>query len=133
MYWYRQRPHEAYTFPLPSLSSQHHLRLAWCHKIRCNLNYRTGESFCDSCYRFSLNRLDCRILYIHLLSDGMYSPVYKCANCHRALTIRYPLSTCHLCTRVHLNLLTHFEEHGLDVNNLADPILLHVSGTNFDI
>lgn len=131
MHWYRKRPHEAYFQPLPSVSSQHHLRFAWCCKITGYINGYSGRSLCVPCYEHLPEKYFIEPLYTHFLSDGHVSPWTKCAICEQDLVTRYPLNTCHLCTRIHLNTLTNFENNDQNINEMRDPILIHVEGRRF--
>lgn len=133
MHWHRQRPHEAYMFesPIPSFNSIRHLRFAYCCKVRAMLNKYNQEGICDPCYRLLPDKSDYEILYSHLLTDGLAPLNYDCANCYCTLIIKYPLFTCQLCTKIHLEILTYLENEDYDFDCLPDPVVIYVSGQEF--
>lgn len=131
MYWHRRRPHEAYTYELPSFNSIHQLRLAYCCRVKAMLNNFIPESLCDLCYSLSPNKTYYQTLYSHFLSDGYNPPIYNCINCHSTLITQYPLLICHLCTRIHLDMLTRLEKDDRDIDSLPDPTIIYVSGQEF--
>lgn len=133
MYWYRERPHKARIGIPPSLSSWHHLRFAWCCKIKSYMNKNTGLGLCHSCYELLADTTINVPLYTHFLCDGLNFPEFKCVNCHVVLIIQYPLSTCYNCTRSHLNLLASLENRDQDFIELRDPEVIYIDGEEFII
>lgn len=128
MLWHRQHPHEAYTWPLPTNNSLNYLRLAWCCQIRGYLRCPPGDSLCEYCYRDLPDRINYERIYMHYISDGHTTPGYWCCNCGTSLLIQSPLSNCHLCTRLHLNLLSLYDRNNLDIDVLGDPLIIYVNG-----
>lgn len=135
MHWYRRRPHWGSTSPLPSISAQHRLRFAWCCKASGYLNSETNEALCPICYALSPLAIkeDCTFILTHILSDGLIPPLYDCANCDDTLIVQLPVSTCYVCTQVHLGLMTHFEESDREFDDLIDPLMIYISGHDFDV
>lgn len=130
MHWYRQRPNEAYS-QIPSHTSQHLLRFAWCCKVNGYLNLSIGRGLCESCYKGLLNKFFYEPLYTHFLSDGHVPVEYNCALCYDDLITRYPVSTCQICTQTHLVFLTNLEYAEQNPDDLIDPAVIYIDGHNF--
>lgn len=133
MLWHRQRPCSAYVSGPPPSNSNYSLRPAWCCKVKGFITKNLKKGLCHHCYKIALNRSEYKELYTHLLSDGHIPPVYDCTNCGLSLISQNLLSTCCLCTRTQLNFLTSRVDNNQDIDLLADPTIIHISGLQFDL
>lgn len=133
MYYYHQRPHEAYLWPTPSFSSERQLPFAWCCKAEGYIDRETGRGICDACYKRMPDKSIYKLLYSHFLSNGYTLFNIVCSICRFPLPIISPINTCPPCARTHLNLLTILEEEEDDDDDeLEDPLIVHIGGHDFN-
>lgn len=132
MHWYRQcltiPEHKAW---LPSLTSYHHLRFAYCCKV---LGYHRTDNdslICQECYDrvpdFYKAHLVAPFLS-HFISDGIIRPAISCVICFKNLLTRRTLYECDLCQRGHLQFLTREERNDRNIEDSEEQTLLQIDG-----
>lgn len=129
MHWYRLRPHEAYLWPSPSSSSLQYLRFAQCCKIKGYID-DFGNGLCYLCYSLLPTGHSFTPFFAHYVYDGHEPPRVNCENCETTpLVVLRPLSTCSLCRRTHLNILTALENGDQAVRDVRS-ILIFIEGNH---